>query len=231
MLNFSYKGGLMLATFGFLASGVILLLFGNFFRSTNKSKSAWATYFGAAYMLVGVAVLLWGVVCLLSATDYLVKSVIVGDALFLLASVLCLLVLSPVRLRNQVAWLGLLVSAGLLILRVRNYYPNPVIQDGVLFFNTQQPVAILLSIIIITIWLPTNIKVARLVTNKAHMVRYRSLYIAIYSMPVISAALFVQAHRRTVIIQAYSIFTLSALLMLASNFLLKKAKKGGQHAA
>lgn len=216
----------MLATLGFLITAILLILFALTFDNLVKKDNKELRTFGLGYAFVAVAFLVWGLLSLTSATNTtLARSVIVGDALLFLASICVAVVLIPKKWKTAFYILGGILTVLLLVVRAKQYYPTPRLVDGILFFNTQRPVAILLSAIVVFAWLPACMKVARLVTAKSGLLQYYSFYVAAYAITIISASLFIQARRRTIVIESFVAFGVSILLLLISNLLVDNTKK------
>lgn len=215
----------MLATLGFLITAALLVIFAYTFDNLVKKDNRELRPFGLAYLLVAVSFLMWGVLSLVDASNgTLAKSVMIGDALLLSASICSVLVfISSRRQVGVTAVLGV-VSATLLVVRANNYYPEPFIKDGILHFNIQHNVAVLLSVIIVAAWLPACMQAARVISVKHGLARFYTLFMSAYALAIISAALFIQARRRTIIIESFIAFSVSVLLLLISNLLAKNSK-------
>jgi hypothetical protein len=209
----------MLATLGFIITAILLILFAYTFDSLVKKDDKELRLFGLAYLLVAVAFLMWGLLSFSNASSTLPHSVLVGDALLFAASTCSALVFTPRKWRGLIAVGAVVVTIILLCVRAKYYYPVPSLHDGVLFFNTQRQVAVLLSTIVVVAWLPACMKVARIVTTKHGLQRYYSLYVSAYALTIITAALFIQARRRSVVIESFIGFAVSILLLLLSNVL------------
>lgn len=222
----------MLATIGFLAAALLLVLFSATFYSLVKTKHKSLRPFAWAYLLVAVACLMWAVLSLMAA-NYMTlgRSVLIGDDLLMVASVCAAWVVIPPKWQNYVIPAALVLAVVLVYVRGTYYYPTPSLQGGVLFFNTQHPVAVALSAMLLVAWLPASMKVARTLTNTAVLKRYYSLYVSLYAMTVISAALFIQAHRRRIIILSFVAFAACILLLLLSNVAIKRGGKALRHGA
>lgn len=216
----------MLATLGFLITALLLILFALTFDRLVKKDNTELRVFGFGYAFVAVAFLMWGLLSVAGAADgTFAKSVLVGDALLFLASICVASVLCTKRWRAIFYIVGAVLTAVFILVRAKQYYPVPSLQDGILFFNTQRPVAILLSAIVVFAWLPACMKVARLLTAKSGLLQYYSLYVAVYAITIISTALFIQAKRRTIVIESFVAFGVSILLLLVSNLLAENSKK------
>lgn len=221
----------MLATIGFLTTALLLILFAYTFNDlVVKDGEKELRPFALAYLLVALAFVMWGIVSLDSETTLLPRTVGVGDALLLTAS-LCAASAYITRRKGVILGFGAALGAALLYVRINHYYPHPSLDNGVLFFNTQRPIAVILSAIIVIAWLPACMKAARIITAKAGLQRYYQLYVCTYALAIISAALFIEARRRNVVIASFTLFGASALLMLISNLLALSTVKKVRHAA
>lgn len=214
----------MLASLGFLTAALLLLLFAYTFDNLIKKGDEDLKPFALAYTLVALAFLIWGLLVLTNAQAALPRSVLIGDGVLLTASICAAYTFMPAKRKNPFAIAAVIAAAALLYLRARYYYPAPVLKDGVLFFNTQRPVEILLSATVILAWLPACMKAAGMITGKGVLRRYYTLYVSTYAITIISAALFIQAKRRAVVIESFVGFSVSILLLLVSNLVAKNAK-------
>lgn len=222
----------MLATIGFLTAALLLILFAGTFYALVKTKHKTLRPFAWAYLLVALACLMWAVLSLLSANDMtLGRSVLIGDDLLMVASVCAAWVVIPPKWQNYVIPAALILAVVLVYIRGTYYYPQPSLQSGVLFFNTQHPVAVALSAVLLAAWLPASMKVARTLTNTVALRRFYALYVSLYALTVISAALFIQAHRRRIIILSFAAFAACILLLLLSNLVARRGGKAVKHGA
>lgn len=210
----------MLATLGFLITATLLALFASMFDGIVKKMSKSLRLFGLAYFLIAIAFLMWGILSVSNANSLLPHSVLVGDALLFLASICSALVFTPKKWKILVGISSIIAAAVLLFVRAKYYFPVPYLRDGILFFNTQGHVVVLLSIILVVAWFPSCLKVARIITSKANLGHYYSLYVLAYALPVITAVLFVEARRKTIIIESFVCFGVSIILLLLSNIII-----------
>lgn len=209
----------MLATIAFFTAAILLLLFAYTFNNlVIKDGHKELRPFALAYLLVALAFLMWGIVSLNSETTLLPRTVIAGDTLLLAAS-LCAMSTYLTRYKGAVLGISVLVAAALMYIRIKRYYPHPFFDDGVLFFNVQRPIAVILSAIVVIAWLPACMKAARIITAKAGLQHYYQFYVSTYALAIISAVLFIEARRRNIVIASFTLFDVSVLLMLISNLL------------
>lgn len=210
----------MLAILGFLTVASVLAVFAYSFNRLVGRIDPDLRLFGAAFGLVGAAFLFWGLVSLSGVESALPASVLLGEGL-LVAATICMVNLHvPARHRSLTT---IILAAGglmLLALRITHYHPVPYMADGLLHFNIQHPVAIALSLLVIFGWLPACLRVARTVTYIHGLDRYRALYALLYVATAVSALLFIEAQRPSIIIASFSAFGAAILLLLLSNLLI-----------
>src|SRR5581483_4986502 len=217
----------MLATFGFTIAGIFFLLFGLTFREqVIKRTKLGLSGFVHAYYSLAVALWVWAVASANGSDEWLKRSVIIGD-LFLLVGTLFMLSLWLSKKTKHWLWLATMVALLLVYIRVKYYYPAPFLRDSLLIFNTQQPVAVVLGLIFTLVWLPTNIKVARLVTDKIKQPTLRSTYSMIYALATASALIFIAAKKTSTVALSFASITVCFAMLIASNWLV--AKVGSPH--
>lgn len=215
----------MLATFGFVTTGLLFGVFAYTFNSlVIKSAGLKLKQFAYAYYSLGLALLVWGIASAINDQKLLEQSVIIGNCLILLGTLFMIDVWVKAKNRSLVWGLGAIVAAALVYFRVQEYSPEPVIQDGVLLFNTQRPVAAVLGLIFLLIWLPVNIKVARLVAQAIKQESLASIYVMIYSVATASALVFMSARRVATVILSFAAIAVSFAMLVGSNVVVKKLK-------
>jgi len=145
------------------------------------------------------------------------------------------MVFTPKKWKVAVAVIVGVAFTVLVFLRAQYLYPIPSLSDGILFFKTQHNVSILLSSVVVIAWLPACMKVARVITTRADLSRFYPVFMSTYAVTVISAALFLQAQRRMVVITSFVIFAVTILLLLLSNLIVRnginESKARSHHAA
>lgn len=206
----------MLASFGFLLTAIVLFLFAFTFDKVVKKDDRNLRSFGFAYLLIGVAFLMWGFLGLANAQSSLAHSVLIGDVLIFAATTAALLILVPKKWQHIMVLSAATCTLIIMFIRIKYFYPDPFILNGILYFNIQHPIAILISVVVLG-WLPACMKAARIITDRKNLPHYYPFYLSAYIITIITAALFIQAQRRLVIIESFIAFGLSVLVLLLSN--------------
>lgn len=210
----------MLATAGFITTGIFFWVFTLGFLNLVVAKTGLKLKaFAYAYYCLGLALMIWGVASYIGSPEALARSVIIGDAILLLGTVLMLSVYTRNKLLLSIAFLA---AAALIFVRVRHYYPQPYIKNSLLIFNTQTPVAVMLSAILSLIWMPINLRVSSMVTQTLKQPSLRSLFFMTYSLANIAALIFISAKRPLIAGLSFSALAVCFLLLIYSNFLVAK---------
>ncbi len=212
-----------LAFIGFTIAGIIFGVYAFTFYSFTKNKlPGYLNGYASTYALLALAFLIWGVISLVGDQNLLQWSVLFGNALLLAATTLLAAVLLKSKNKATILAIGFLLSAVLVWLRMTYYPPMPSIVNGILVFNTQAPVAIMLGAIFALIWLPANLSVAKLVSSKIPMPEMSFLYSFIYVASTFSAVLFISSDTIPLILLSFTALTLCFAMLLMSNFVLRK---------
>jgi len=214
----------MLAIFGFVFSGLCFLTFAYTLRSVVMKKTGLdLDLFSFAFYALGLAFLIWGVAASVGQGDFLNLSVIIGEGLILAASIA--LLLQSVTANRQ-TWLvtSSVAAAALLYARVTYFYPNPVISDGIVIFNMPRVIFAVLGLIIILVWLPACIRVAKQITTAVGQPGMARTYSAIYATAAVSAVIFISTRRPVTAIMSFSALTICFALLIASNLIIPHVK-------
>lgn len=223
--------GLSLATIGFVTTGIFFGIYAyTFYLLAGKKLQASLKSFAYAYFSLSLAFLIWGVVAFIGDQNLLNLSVIAGNILLLLSTVF-LLNLHFENNKVITTVVSVLFSLVFIWWRITYFPPQPLITNGILVFGTQLPVAIILGLILLTIWLPTNIKVANLVAEKLKIKGMSFIYSSIYIMATIASLLFISARTIPVIILSFVGITLCFAMLIASNIIIDKVtgEKNGRN--
>ena len=215
----------MLATLGFLATGLCFALFAFTFNSKVIAKTKLPLrQFSYAYYCLALALITWGIAAWIGGNDLLANSVIIGNAFLILGTLFMISVLLKPKEQGWLLTAGL-IGAFLLYLRAENYPPAPYMQDGILIFNTETAVALVLASIFLFIWLPVNLRVAKQVAHSIKQDGIASLYSYIYIAATLSALIFIASRRVLTIVLSFIALGICFLLLLASNFLVSSVKE------
>ncbi len=213
----------MLGSLGFLLTALILFLFAYTFDRLVKKDDPTLRPFGFAYLLIGLAFLMWGFLSLANAQSSLAHSVLIGDVLIFAATTASLLILVPKHWQRIMVLAAAAVTLMVMYIRIKYYYPDPFFLNGILYFNIQHPIAILISVAVVG-WLPACMKAAQTVTTRKNLQRFYPIYLSAYALTIVTAALFIQAQRRVIIIESFIAFAASVVLLLLSHLLALNVK-------
>lgn len=211
------------ATLGFTIAGILFFVYSISFGKLPKgSLKTNLRVYSSAYLPLALVFLVWGLFTL--NTVLLPLAVIIGNALLLIGSIIMMYFLFSERseiLRIILLIIGLLLSSIFLWWRIKYFFPTPYIINGILLLDTQQLVSIVWSVIFLLIWLPANLKAARIISRDLLKPEMNYIYSFIYIISTISAVLFISAQTPTLAIISFLLLLVSFVMLLYSNFVLK----------
>jgi hypothetical protein len=212
----------MLATLGFTITGVCFGIFAYTFNSLVARKANLKlSQFSYAYYSLALAFITWGVATAIGGDDVLKKSVIIGNG-FLLVGTIFMLDIWLGKKNRIWLWFASVLAIGLLYVRAVHYSPTPYMRGGILIFNTQTAVAIALGLIFALVWLPVNLRVAKLITTKIGQENINSTYSAIYVAATIAALIFLAARRTITVVLSFIAIGVCFVMLIWSNILVSK---------
>ena len=148
-----------IATIGFLIGAL-------FFAGYAYSLWQFTTHnlvsklYSSSFYLLGLVFVVWGLSAFMGDQESLSLSILFGNAIILLASVL--ISTGTLFPKNKVLmFVVFFVALILFILRVLYFPPVPYMENGVLIFNTQPLVAFIYALLFLGIWLPANLIVGK----------------------------------------------------------------------
>ena len=212
-----------LAFFGFAIAGLVFAFYALvFFRLAGRQLPVFLRAYAFAYVGLALAFLVWSVAAL--TPEYLPGAVLAGNALLLAASCSLLIVLFAGKpaLQRISFFGGLALSLLFLWFRVQYYAPVPFMADGILIFNTQKPIAMILAAVFILIWLPANLVAARHVTARMATPGMSSVYSFVYAVTTVAAILFITFKTPRMVVASFATLLICFVLLLYSNFIIKK---------
>jgi len=217
-----------LATIGFTITGLFFGIYAyTFYALAGKKIKSVLKSFAYAYFSLALAFLSWGIAAFIGNQNLLNLSVISGNILLLLSTIFLLNIhLHQNKNYRTVGLVGAFLLALLFLWwRVSYFPPQPILSNGILVFNTDLPVAVILGLIILLIWLPTNIKVAKLISQKVKAEGISFIYSSIYVMATIASLLFIAARTIPVIIISFTGIAICFAMLIASNVVIDKLAK------
>lgn len=212
----------MLAVWGFILTGICFAIFAYTFNSLVVNKTNLKlNSFSYAYYCLALALLTWGVASAIGGEELLRNSVIIGNGFLLLGTLFMVDLLLSSKNRYWL-WFAELAVIGLLIIRAAYFSPAPYMKDGILIFNTQTIVAIVLAGIFALVWLPVNLRVAKLITHKVGQDSITSMYSAIYVAATIASLIFLAARRTITVVLSFTAIGICFAMLIRSNMLIAK---------
>lgn len=212
-----------LALVGFLVVGILFAIYAyTFYTLAEKKLPAFLRSYAYAYFALALAFFIWAFATV--QTSLLGTSVIIGDVLMLVGSICLLSVLLHSNRRLKIAGniIGSILTVVILYIRFAYFPPMATMTGGLIFFNTQLPIALVFVGAFVLVWLPTNIMVARRVTLFLGVGGMSFVYSFIYVVSTISAVLFVGSTTPTMIIGTFVLLGLCFVMLIYSNYILNK---------
>lgn len=219
---------LSLATIGFTVTGIFFGIYAyTFYLLVIKKLRSSLESFSYAYFSLSLAFLIWGGATFMGDQNILNISVIIGNALLLLGTIFLLnLWFENNKSLRGITIIGcVILSLVFLWWRISYFYPQPTLLNGILLFNTQLPVAILLGLIFLLIWLPTSIKVGKIISRTLRIDSLSFIYSSIYVMATIAALIFIAARTIPMIVISFVGISLCFVMLLTSNIFIDKLIK------
>lgn len=218
-----YDRSMNLAFIGFFIAGVIFAVYAYTFQSiTEKKFPTYVKNYAFAYYSLAFAFLVWAFASL--NTDLLPLSVILGNALLLVGSLYLLTVLFHEHHTVKyavLAW-GLIFSVTFLYARLTYFAPDPFLREGVLVFNTQQPIAIILILLFLLIWLPANLKIAREVTAPMKIEGMPFVYAFLYALSTVAAIFFITFKTVPMVVASFVVLNVCFVMLLFSSYIVHR---------
>jgi hypothetical protein len=212
-----------LAFIGFTVVSVVLSIYASTFYSlAGKRLPVFMRSYSLAYFSLALTFLIWAFASL--NNEFLKNFVIIGDSLLLLGSILLLNVLfnqnKNIKIFSIVT--GVILSLIFIWLRINYYQPMPFIENGILVFNTQTIVAVILNLVFILIWLPANLVAAKKVTANISIEGMTYAYSFIYGVSTIAAILFITFKTIPMVIISFVALGICFVMLLYSNYVINK---------
>lgn len=212
-----------LAFIGFAVVGVVFAIYASTFYSlAGKRLPVFLRSYSFAYFSLALAFLIWAFASL--NNEFLKNSVIIGDSLLLLGSIFLLNVLFNQNKNIKIFSIavGIVLSLIFVWLRINYYQPMPFIENGILVFNTQTMIAVVLNLIFILIWLPANLVAAKKVTANISIEGMTYAYSFIYGVSTIAAILFITFKTIPMVIISFVTLGICFVMLLYSNYVISR---------
>jgi hypothetical protein len=216
----------MLASVGFLIAAVCFGAFAySFERFVVQRAKLKLQPFAVAYYALAAAFALWAGAAATGSEAMLAAAVLVGEALILVGTLSLAYLLLPAS--RRVVGVGALAAMGAAALLVRAvyFYPQPYMSQGIVIFNIATPVAVVLGLMVIGVWLPASARVARQVAKTLGDPSLERIYSGIYVAAAVSALVFTAVKRPVTAALSFAALTICFALLIGSNVLVKMVKE------
>lgn len=213
----------MLAVVGFVVTGILFAVFALTVKQlTFKGRESEFNHYSIAYWLLAIAFLGYGLASTTGTGSVLNIAVIFGNIILLAATLFILNILLRGE-KTRKTWLivAAVLSVAMVVLRVTKYYPTPVIDESMLFFNSPRFVSFALSSIFLLIWLPVNLRISRLVLAGAKIRQLDNIYPLAYAAATISAVIFLLSKKPHALILSFTAISLSFVMLITANIFIK----------
>lgn len=231
----------MLGFIGFLIAAIIIGWFAvSFYRSFAELAFRQRTYFTVAFMLLGVALLVWGMAPLLDDAESTAMIVFIGDVLLLIGTGF-LLEAQFSRFSLLSVIVMSLAGSALIGARAFIFEPAATVQNGILHFNLEGEPRIMLLALLAFIWVPLGTRITQLAVQSKGLVQFGGVIALAFIISLVCAAVFIGARQEVMIIAsftalAFSFLILSFIPLLINRYSLVIAdqkrnhhRKGGRH--
>lgn len=216
----------MYAMLGFGVAGILFLIFAlSFNNKVVKGLKLDLSSFVYAYACLAAAFFGWAMAPVFGSQEILVTSLIVGNALFLLGTIFMLRVIVSKKIRHMVVNIAGLIAASLFAIRIFATHTDPYMDHGVLVFNSSQIVSVTLALLVVAIWLPANISVAKKVVAATKMPDLGPTYTMLYIFAALSSVIFLAARKPLVIALSFTMLIAVYVALIWSNYIAKYAKE------
>jgi hypothetical protein len=215
----------MLGVLGFSVTAVLFFIFSYTIRTKNKKQQLVLRDYRRAYFLLGVTFYTYALGCISGTHRSLSLAILIGNVLLLAATINMMnILLLTNRYRVHALYATTYTGIIMIITRILYFYPTPYMQDRMLIFNSQRFVSFMLSASFLLVWLPVNLRIARMVTHGLGKDMNR-IYAFLYYVATFSAIIFMLSKRPVTLVLSFVALSLSFLLLITSNSLINPEAK------
>lgn len=204
---------------GFIVAAIVVGFFAQtFYKTYAQVESRVRKSFTTSFVLLAIAMALWGVAALSGQATVVGNMVLAGDILLVIATGY----LFHAVFDLSEPWLaGLLVVPGALLIVLRaNMYPTEAYVDGgLLYFNLTGAPRIVLLTVLIAIWLPITLHVMSRAVRSIGRDDLRIIVQASCVSCIMATTIFVAAFQHKVVVASFIFVILAFMGLAASNVL------------
>ncbi len=213
----------MLGFIGFSIAAILVGLFAFSFNRYFQTLSFHTRHtFVSAFILLALALFVWGFAPLINIPSVTTALVFAGDALLILGTGY----LISAQLKMPSLWLLVVAVVGVAILTLRAFVFQPAafVQDGILHFNLEGEARLVILAILAFIWMPLGIRVTQLAVRSKGAVQFSGLIALVFIAALIFAALFIAARQTEIIIASFAALAFSFLVLALLPWLINRVK-------
>lgn len=219
----------MLGFVGFTLAAIVISVFAiTFYKSFIGLPLLRRHNFTVAFLLLGLAFLIWGLIPLFDQAQFIAPLIFVGDVLLVWGS--ALLVMSqfnvpPVWLTTSLALAGAL----LLGLRAYVYTTDAYVADGLLHFGLEGTARYAVIATLAFIWMPLGARTFQAAASAHRVPQVNGIIALVYVVALVSAAVFLGSRQNEAVIASFTVLSVAFLtLAILPPVIIKMAHK--QHA-
>ncbi len=225
----------MLGVIGFISAFFAILLFVASFRyAYPRLDRSVALSFTSAFMMLASIMAFAAIALLIDNPETLKSTIIAIDIVLLIATGFLLNILLPIK--NPLILTLLAVVAGLAIAARVTSEPTAVISEGILYFNIEGSMRLIMMAGLFGVWFPASYIVARQAVKTVAAEQFHRIIELAYIMLTISAGIFFAARTQNMILASFGALVVTFVSITGFNVMLKRitdmmlSKKRRRHA-
>lgn len=213
----------MLGIIGFTAAALVFGLYAYSLRAVQtKDSKLRMRSFRWAYYLLALACWVWALGIASGLDGVLVASVIFGNVAILAATIA--LVDAVTNAKYRIKAVTALAAAAVLFVGARLLFlmPEPFIINGILVFNSQPVVSVVLGVLFIGVWLPVNLYVSKRITANQGVLPLQSISAIAFITATLGVIVFLAAHRPATLVLSFGVLCCAFASLAGVNYLKRK---------
>ncbi|GEM_PF-2175577 len=203
----------MLGFIGFLIAASIIGWFAiSFYRSFGELAFRQRMYFTIAFLMLGLALLVWGMAPLIHDPVSIPMIVFMGDVLLLVGTGFLL----EAQFRKfSILSVVAVTLAGAAILGARAFIMEPAatVQDGILHFNLEGAPRMIVLAILAFVWMPMGTRITQMAVLTKGLPQFGGVIALAFIISLICAAVFIGARQTPMIIGSFAALAFSFLIL------------------
>lgn len=203
----------MLGFIGFTITACIIGFFAiSFYASFKELGQYRRRAFSSAFLLLGLAFLVWGFAPLINNPGVTTALVFGGDILLVAGTAL----LIAGQFRSAQLWLIVtlaLAATAILVARAYAFEPAAVVRDGLLHFSLEGAPRYVIIAMLAFVWMPLGARITQLAVRARGAAQFSSGVALVYVVALICAAIFIGARQNAIIIASFAALAFTFLIL------------------